>query len=154
MVPTRLAAAIYFFGRSPRLSCSLYVLIGYDGSPCEFAHAEPKADGKDGRPRRQNGVAWACIGSGRRFARGILASASGQTFRRPDPLAPIGSGGRLRLSESPQYILRVGCRRCARTVEIQKSDAIRLYGRDAVWKDVGQRLLGNTCQQRTGRHAE
>jgi len=67
---------------------------------------------------------------------------------------PIASGGRLRLSEIPQDILRVGCRRCARTVQIQKSDAIRLYGRDAVWKDVGQRLLDNTCQQRTGRHEE
>jgi hypothetical protein len=59
-----------------------------------------------------------------------------------------------RLSEIQQNVLRVGCRRCARTVEIQRLDAVRLYGRDAIWKDVGQRLLDNTCTQRTGRHEE
>ncbi|SDK11320.1 hypothetical protein SAMN05216338_108910 [Bradyrhizobium sp. Rc2d] len=64
------------------------------------------------------------------------------------------SGGALRLSQIPKHILRVGCRRCARIVEIQKVDAIRLYGRDALWKDVGRRLLDNTCTQRTGRHEE
>jgi hypothetical protein len=36
------------------------------------------------------------------------------------------SGGALRLSQIPQQILRVGCRRCARVVEIQKVDAARL----------------------------
>ena len=41
-----------------------------------------------------------------------------------------------------------------RTVEIQKADAVRLAGAQAVWKDVGQRLLDDTCQQRTGRHEE
>jgi hypothetical protein len=35
-------------------------------------------------------------------------------------------------------------------VEIQKVDAIRLYGPQAVWKEVGQRLLDGTCAQRTG----
>ncbi|MFK4501943.1 hypothetical protein AB7Z32_10655 [Bradyrhizobium sp. 482_C4_N1_1] len=64
------------------------------------------------------------------------------------------SGGALRLSQIPQHILRVGCRRCARVVEIQKVDAVRLYGREALWKDVGRRLLDNTCTQRTGRHEE
>lgn len=64
------------------------------------------------------------------------------------------SGAALRLSQIPQHILRVGCRRCARVVEIQKADAARLYGPDALWKDVGQRLLDNTCTQRTGRHEE
>ncbi|OSI65182.1 hypothetical protein BSZ21_21880 [Bradyrhizobium canariense] len=64
------------------------------------------------------------------------------------------SGRTLRLSRIPQHILRVGCRRCGRTVEIQKVDAVRLYGPDAIWKDVGQRLLDNTCTQRTGRHEE
>ncbi len=39
------------------------------------------------------------------------------------------SGGALRLSQIPQHILRVGCRRCGRVVEIQKVDAVRLYGR-------------------------
>lgn len=64
------------------------------------------------------------------------------------------SGGALQLSQIPQHILRVGCRRCARVVEIQKADAIRLYSREAFWKDVGRRLLDNTCTQRTGRHEE
>ena len=58
------------------------------------------------------------------------------------------------LSEIQRHVLRVSCRRCERTVEIQKADAVRLYGGNAVWKDVGQRLLDNTCQQRTGRHEE
>jgi hypothetical protein len=39
-------------------------------------------------------------------------------------------------------------------VEIRKADAARLYGPDAIWKDVGQRLLDNTCTRRTGRHEE
>lgn len=64
------------------------------------------------------------------------------------------SGRALRLDEIPKHLLRVGCRRCSRTVEIQKADAVRLYGPDAVWKDVGQRLLDNTCRIRTGRHEE
>ena len=68
---------------------------------------------------------------------------------------PTGSsGGALRLTEIPQHLLRVGCRRCGRTVEIQKADAVRIYGQTAVWKDVGQRLLDDTCQVRTGRHEE
>lgn len=69
----------------------------------------------------------------------------------PGPTAP---GRLLRLSEIPQHLLRAGCRRCGRTVEIQKADAARLYGSDAIWRDVGQRLLDNTCSQRTGRHEE
>jgi hypothetical protein len=59
-----------------------------------------------------------------------------------------------RLSEIQRHLLRVACRRCGRIVEIQKADAVRLAGPQAVWKDVGQRLLDNTCQQRTGRHEE
>jgi hypothetical protein len=59
-----------------------------------------------------------------------------------------------RLAEIQRHVLRVSCRRCERTVEIQTADAVRLYGGNAVWKDVAQRLLDNTCQQRTGRHEE
>ncbi|QOZ32744.1 hypothetical protein XH92_14390 [Bradyrhizobium sp. CCBAU 53421] len=59
-----------------------------------------------------------------------------------------------RLSEIQRHVLRVSCRRCERTVEIQTADAVRLYGADALWKDVAQRLLDNTCRQRTGRHEE
>jgi hypothetical protein len=77
-----------------------------------------------------------------------------------DPLAgatfvpPARSYRALRLFDISQHILRVSCSRCARIVEIQRVDAIRLYGPTAVWKDVGQRLLDNTCQVRTGRHEE
>jgi hypothetical protein len=60
----------------------------------------------------------------------------------------------LRLTEIARHLLRVSCRRCSRIVEIQKVDAIRLYGQHAIWKDVGQRLLDDTCTQRTGRHEE
>jgi hypothetical protein len=70
----------------------------------------------------------------------------------PEPAAQ--SLRALRLSEIPQHILRLSCSRCARIVEIQKADALRLYGRDAVWKQVGQRLLDDTCQQRTGSHED
>jgi hypothetical protein len=74
-----------------------------------------------------------------------------------DPLAgasPVPPDPSLRLSEIPKHILRVSCSRCAQIVEIQKADAVRLYGQMAVWRDIGQRLLDNTCQVRTGRHEE
>jgi hypothetical protein len=59
-----------------------------------------------------------------------------------------------RLADIQRHLLRVACRRCGRTVEIQKADAVRLAGPQAVWKDVGQRLLDDTCQVRTGRPEE
>lgn len=64
------------------------------------------------------------------------------------------SAGSQRLDQIPSHLLRVGCRRCGRTAEIQKLDAVRLFGPQAQWKTVGQRLLDNTCTQRTGRHEE
>jgi hypothetical protein len=73
-----------------------------------------------------------------------------------DPRAlsnPPGTRQR-RLSEIERHVLRVSCRRCERIVEIQKADAVRLYGQNAIWKEVGQTLLDNTCQQRAGRHEE
>jgi hypothetical protein len=106
-----------------------------------------------------------------------LAASMGKETVREHPLGPqeempdeywravlndvpvdTGSSGqwspRLRLSEIPQHVLRVACRRCERIVEIQKVDAVRLYGPQASWSEVGQRLLNNTCQSRTGRHEE
>jgi hypothetical protein len=59
-----------------------------------------------------------------------------------------------RLSEIPRELLRVECLRCLRVVEIQRLDAIRLYGPHVVWKDVGNRLLDEGCRRRTGRHEE
>jgi len=55
-----------------------------------------------------------------------------------------------RLSEVPRHLLRVECLRCLRVVEIQKADAVRLYGAHAVFKDVGQTLLEYSCEVRTG----
>ncbi|XIA64741.1 hypothetical protein ACFIOY_39170 [Bradyrhizobium sp. TZ2] len=54
------------------------------------------------------------------------------------------------LSEISRHVLRVECQRCARIVEIQRADALRFYGPHAIWKDVGQRLLDQTCTMRTG----
>jgi hypothetical protein len=45
-----------------------------------------------------------------------------------------------RHSEIQRHMLRISCRRCERTVEIQTADAVRLYGGKAVWKNVAQRL--------------
>jgi hypothetical protein len=53
-----------------------------------------------------------------------------------------------------RHVLRVECSRCSRIVEIQEADAARFYGASALWKDVGQRLLDQTCTNRTGRHEE
>jgi hypothetical protein len=60
----------------------------------------------------------------------------------------------MRLSEIARELLRVECRRCARTIEIQRLHAVKLFGPHAVWKDVGQRLLDDGCQVRTGRLEE
>lgn len=79
-----------------------------------------------------------------------------------DPRAESRSGpsrAALRLSQIPQHVLRVECRRCARTVEIQKVDAVRLYGRGVLegcrtaapgrylhaadWAPRGRRLLAH-----------
>ncbi|MDA9497296.1 hypothetical protein XI05_07090 [Bradyrhizobium sp. CCBAU 11357] len=68
--------------------------------------------------------------------------------------AARASGRALRLDEIPQHLLRVGCRRCGRTIEIQKVGAVRLYGLDEISAKVGRRLLDNTCQATTGRHEE
>jgi len=59
-----------------------------------------------------------------------------------------------RLSEVPREVLRVECLRCFRIVEIKTTDAMRLYGPHAVWKDVGQVLLDEGCRHRTGSHEQ
>lgn len=59
-----------------------------------------------------------------------------------------------RLREIPRDILRVECLRCARAVEISRVDAMKLNGPHAIWKDVGQKLLDDGCQHRTGCHEE
>jgi hypothetical protein len=74
------------------------------------------------------------------------ASTDGRTCGNPIQKQQLG--------DIQRHVLRISCRRCTRTVEIQKSDAVRLAGPHAVWKELGQRLLADTCQQRTGRHEE
>ncbi|MGC0322559.1 hypothetical protein ABIG06_003188 [Bradyrhizobium sp. USDA 326] len=80
-----------------------------------------------------------------------ILNDAGADHGRSGPSAPRRPQ---RLSQIPQHVLRVDCRRCGRTLEIQRADAVRLYGPDAVWQDVSQRLLDNTCTVRTGRHEE
>lgn len=75
-------------------------------------------------------------------------------LKDPRAGATLAQARQRRLSEIKGHVLRVSCRRCERTLEIQTADAVRLYGDSALWKDVAQRLLDNTCQQRTGRHEE
>jgi hypothetical protein len=48
----------------------------------------------------------------------------------------------------PRELLRVECRRCGRTIEIQHLDAVRLYGPHATWREVGDRLLDDGCRVR------
>ena len=59
-----------------------------------------------------------------------------------------------RLSEISLHLLRVTCRRCDRIVEIQTADAIRLYGKNEIWKDAGRRMLDSNCENRTGSHED
>jgi hypothetical protein len=72
----------------------------------------------------------------------------------PSGTERVSTGAQMRLSEIRRHVLRISCRRCERTVEIQTADAVRFYGKNAVWKQVAQRLLDDTCQQGTGRHEE
>jgi hypothetical protein len=60
----------------------------------------------------------------------------------------------MRLSEIPRELLRGECARCSRCVEIQRLDAVRLYGPPATWREVGERQIGDGCQIRTGRYEE
>ena len=130
--------------------CSLYVLIQNDRPTRELAHAPtPKQMEKlaaEAARRRGPSAAAPDAPLPAEYWESVLsdprAAATGAQMRQR------------RLSEIQHHILRVCCRRCERTVEIQKADAVRLYGRDAIWKDVAQRLLDNTCGQRTGRHEE
>lgn len=59
-----------------------------------------------------------------------------------------------RVADIQRHVLRVECSRCSRIVEMQKADAVKYFGPDAIWKNVGQRLLDQTCTNRTGRHEE
>jgi hypothetical protein len=59
-----------------------------------------------------------------------------------------------RLSEVPRELLRLECLKCLRCVEIQRADAVRLYGPHAVLKDVETALLEQGCQARSGGHED
>jgi hypothetical protein len=58
------------------------------------------------------------------------------------------------LGEIQAAVLRVGCERCGRAVEIRRDDVIAKFGADAKWRQVGQRLLDDGCEIRTGRLEE
>jgi hypothetical protein len=124
--------------------------LEYDRSTCELAHAETQADGeiRGGRRTRCQGAPPL---SGWRDAGRIWESVLNDPQVATRPGVPIQQR---RLSEIPRHVLRVACRRCGRIVEIQKADAVRFYGQHAVWKDVGQKLLDNTCENRTDRYEE
>jgi hypothetical protein len=63
---------------------------------------------------------------------------------KPEP-SPIGD---------PAPRVPVSCRRFDRILDIQITDAQRMYGRQAVWKDVGRHLLDDCCQQRPLSHED
>lgn len=132
--------------------CSCYVLVKHDRPTRQLAHAEHKTDEKDGRCSGPEATSDTCLAPDDdlppEYWQALLENANAE-------IEPSGSSMvALRLTEIPQHLLRVSCRRCSRTVEIQKVDAIRLYGQHAVWKNVGQRLMDDTCTQRKGRHEE
>jgi hypothetical protein len=60
----------------------------------------------------------------------------------------------MRLTDIRQEVLRVECLRCFRIVEIQRLDAIRLYGPGSVWGSVREHLLETGCDHRTGNRDE
>ena len=74
--PSFTISPIFSTGRT-RLFCSCYVLIGHDRPTRELAHADVKANGKDGRCRRYERASQARIGPGPGSAAGILAGAAG-----------------------------------------------------------------------------
>jgi hypothetical protein len=61
-------------------------------------------------------------------------------------VGPGPSGRLLQLGQIPQHFLRVGCRRCGRTIEIQKADATRLYV-PVPAADQGVRCAGSAAVQ-------
>jgi hypothetical protein len=73
----------------------------------------------------------------------VLADPRAETTR-PSPARTLG--------EIRSDLLRVECLRYFRIVEVRRDDAVRLYGADARWRDVGGRLLADGCQFRTGNH--
>ena len=74
---------------------------------------------------------------------GVVRSARRDTETGPRPLGGIRSD-----------LVRVGCERYGRAVEIRRDDAIARFGADAKWRQVGQRLLDDGCEIRTGKHEE
>lgn len=110
--------------------------LAHDRSTRKLAHANPKRDGEDGAMAGREAVKRAAAPGD------PLPPEYWESVLR-DPRAGV-TGAQLRqrrLSEIQRPVLRVSCRRCERTVEIQTVDAVRLYGGKALWKDVGQRLL-------------
>lgn len=75
----------------------------------------------------------------------VLADPRAETAR-PSPSR--------RLGEIQAGELRVDCSRCFKIVRELRRDMIARFGAEASWRDVGQRLLNERCEIRTGRHEE
>lgn len=71
----------------------------------------------------------------------VLSDPRAETVK-PSPARTLGA-----ISSD---LLRVECLRCFRIVEITRADAIKLYGPQAAWRDVGCQLLDDGCQYRSG----
>jgi len=152
-VPTGRTHSQYdFLATRTRLQCSCYVLITFmSDRPASWRMPTlkqmEKMAAERGKPAEANPGLAPNHDLPAEYWRALLDDPRAQA-------KPTVSGEGQRLSQIARHVLRVSCRRCARTVEIQKSDAVRLYGPDATWKHVSQRLLANTCTQSTGRHEE
>jgi hypothetical protein len=84
--------------------------------------------------------------------------AGGRTKQRGGPPAaadpraetPATVAGAPALGGVQSELLRVECLRCFRIVEIQRLDAIKVNGSDAVWRDVGRRFIGQADTRKDG----
>jgi hypothetical protein len=85
------------------------------------------------------------VDDGEAWWQSVLSDPRAATMR-PSPAKALG--------ELQTAKLRVECLRCFRVVEELRRDLLARWGADASWRDVGQRLLNERCEIRTGRHEE
>lgn len=110
-----------------------------------FPDAEAATDGGGGAPAGRG----ATRPRFRRRQRRLVGERSVGLARLDDA---AGAGAQLGDIETTK--LRVECLRCFRVVEELRRDLVARWGADASWRDVGQRLLNECCEIRTGRHEE
>jgi len=83
------------------------------------------------------------------FASTTVSSTSGRR-RSISRGSRTRSRARPQLTDIRQEVLRVECLKCFRIVEIQRLDAIKLFGPGSLWGAVADHLLETGCQHRTG----